>query len=66
MAAKKKKGMSNTTVAVNTGATPTGSTTTTTRRRRKTVKVRRPAITGRALAVTKGKGKKKGLKRQGY
>ena len=26
----------------------------------------RPALTGRALAMTKGKGKKKGLKRQGY
>lgn len=31
-----------------------------------TVAKKKPAVTGRALAVTKGKGKKKGLKKQGY
>ena len=27
---------------------------------------RKPALTGQALAVTRGKGKKKGLKKRGY
>ena len=27
---------------------------------------KKPAVTGRALAVTRGKGKKKGLHKQGY
>lgn len=29
-------------------------------------KGKKPAVTGRALAVTRGKGKKTGLKKRGY
>lgn len=38
------------------------------RRKAKTAstKGKRPNMTGRALAVTRGKGKKTGLKKQGY
>ena len=35
-------------------------------RKPSTSKGKKPALTGRALAVTRGKGKKTGLKRQGY